>query len=114
MTGQKLREAERWKGRRKPQPRAPAPIALMPSPPPPPLTAADRVRIARWVASRIVTWAPDNCFCCKRPIVYGARWVEARSDNGRARFHSDCEPVWRAQQEMLARRAMGYNQGAKR
>ena len=63
-------------------------------------TAADRARIARWVAAQIVCWPPDNCFHCRRPIVYGAKWVELVNDNDRARFHFDCEPVWRAQQEV--------------
>jgi hypothetical protein len=56
---------------------------------------------------RIVTWPPDNCFHCKRPIVFGAKWVELVNDNDRARFHSDCAPAWRAQQEGAARKAMG-------
>jgi hypothetical protein len=108
MTGQKLREAERWKGRRKPQPQAPAPIALMPSPPSTkPLAAADRARIARWMASRIVSWPPDNCFCCKRPIIFGAKWTELVNDNDRARFHFDCAPMWKLQQQTAARRALG-------
>ena len=82
---QKLLFSQRWKHRRAPRPKAVValaptsmPIAAMPSLPPipaaEPLTAADRARIARWVASRIVTWASDNCFHCRRPIVYGAKW----------------------------------------
>jgi hypothetical protein len=120
---QKLLFSQRWKHRRAPRPKAvvalaPTAIAPMPSPPPitaaEPLTAADRARIARWVASRIICWPPDNCFHCKRPIVYGSKWVELVNDNDRARFHADCLPAWRAEQEALARRAMGYNQGDKR
>ena len=88
------------------------PIALMPSPlsipAPEPLTAADRSRIARWVASRIVTWASDNCFHCRRQIVFGAKWTElVGGDNDRARFHAECLPAWRLQQEAAARRALG-------
>jgi hypothetical protein len=66
MTGRKIRESERWRGRRKPPEPSlkPLAVALAPSPPsipvPEPLTAADRARIARWVASRIVSWPPDN------------------------------------------------------
>jgi hypothetical protein len=85
----------------------------MPSPPPitaaEPLTVAHRARIARWVASQIVSWPPDNCFCCKRPIIFGAKWTELVNDNDRARFHFDCAPVWRAQQEAAARQAMGLD-----
>jgi hypothetical protein len=116
MTGRKIRESERWRGRRKPPEPSlkPLAVALAPSPPsipaPEPLTAADRARIARWVASRIVSWPPDNCFHCKRPIVYGAKWVELVNENERARFHFDCAPLWRADQERLARKAMGLGQ----
>jgi hypothetical protein len=113
---QKLLFSERWKHRRVTRPKAVAalastPIALMPSPPPmpavEPLTAMDRARIARWVAAQIVTWPTDRCLGCRRPIVYGAKWVELVNENDRARFHADCLPAWRAQQELAARRAMG-------
>jgi hypothetical protein len=125
MTGRKIRMSERWKGRQAPRPKAvvalaptSTPIAVMPSPPPipaaEPLSAADRARIARWVALRIVTWAPDNCFHCRRPIVFGAKWVELVNDNERARFHFDCEPAWRAQQVALARRAMGLGRSERK
>ena len=121
---QKLLFSQRWKHRRVPRPKAVAalgptstPIALMPSPPPipaaEPLTAADRARIARWVASRIVTWASDNCFHCRRPIVFGAKWVELVNDDDRARFHFDCAPAWRAKQELAARKAMGMMERSK-
>jgi hypothetical protein len=77
---QKLLFSQRWKHRRAPRLKAVVafaptakPIALMPSPAPiptaEPLTAADRARIVRWVASRIICWPPDNCIHCKRPIV---------------------------------------------
>jgi hypothetical protein len=119
---QKLLFAQRWKHRRAPRSKAvvalaPTAIAPMPSPPPlaaaEPLTAADRARITRWVASRIICWPPDNCFHCRRPIVYGAKWVELVNDNDRARFHADCLPVWRAQQELAARHAMGLDRNER-
>ena len=69
----------------------------------------DQAHINKWVTSRIISWPPDNCFCCKRPIVYGAKWVELVNDNERARFHFDCAPAWRAEQEALAPRAMGLD-----
>ena len=69
----------------------------------------ERARIARWVAAQIVSYPPDRCLCCRRPIVFGAKWVELVNDDTRARFHFDCAPVWRAQQEMLARRALGFD-----
>jgi hypothetical protein len=109
----RIRESERWKHRRASKPKAPvAPTStpiVVPTPAPAPLTAADRARIAKWVASRIVTWALDRCLHCKRPIVYGAKWVEIVGDDTRARFHVECLPVWRAQQEIAARRALGLD-----
>jgi hypothetical protein len=122
MTGRKIRMSERWKGRQALRPKAvvalaSTPIAPMPPPSPisaaEPLTAADRARIARWVAAQIVNRPPDNCFHCKRPIVYGAKWTELVNYNDRARFHSDCAPAWRAQQEVAARRAMGLDRGER-
>jgi hypothetical protein len=69
---------------------------------------AERTRIARWVAAQIVNYPPDRCLCCRRPIVYGAKWTELVRDGDRARFHSDCMPAWRAGQEALAKRALGF------
>jgi hypothetical protein len=67
----------------------------------------DQGRVAKWVKAQIVNYPPDRCLGCRRPIVYGARWTEVVNDNARARFHADCLPVWRAQQEAAARKAMG-------
>ncbi len=80
-----------------------------PDPDPAPLFDAriHDASIHRWVQARIISWPPDNCLHCRRPIVYGAKWVEAVSDNDRARFHADCLPVWKLQQEAAARRALG-------
>jgi hypothetical protein len=103
------REGERvierlWKHRRAP----PAPIAEAAAAHQV-LTPANRTPVNRWVAAQIVTWSPDNCFHCRRPIVYGAKWVELVNDNDRVRFHSDCAPAWRAQLELAARRALGLD-----
>lgn len=115
---QKLLFSQRWKHRRAPRSKAVVALASTPTAPmpsrrpitaPEPLTAADRAGIARWAASRIICWPPDNCFHCRRPIVYGAKWVELVNDNDRARFHSDCAPAWRAQLELAARRALGLD-----
>jgi hypothetical protein len=92
---------------------APTSIALMPPPPSAPaplaLTAVDRTRIARWVAAQIVSYPPDRCLRCRRPIAFGAKWVELVNDNARARFHVSCELAWREQQQMFARRALGLD-----
>jgi hypothetical protein len=112
----KLKPEDRWKNRRSPERRVVhEPIALktaVPAPAPFPhvdgaRARMDKAHIARWVAAQIVSYPPDRCLGCRRPIVYGAKWTEVINDNARARFHSDCEPVWRAQQETAARKAMG-------
>ena len=101
MTGVKLKLEDRWKHR----PTAPAPVAS-------PLPRVDearagmeKARIARWVTAQIVNYPPDRCLGCRRPIVFGARWVELVNDNTRARLHFDgapcgersrkSPPVWR-------------------
>jgi hypothetical protein len=65
------------------------------------------------MTAQIVSWAPDNYFCCRRPIIFGANWVELVNDNERARFHFDCAPVWRTQQEIAARQAMGLDRSER-
>jgi hypothetical protein len=109
MTGVKIRPSERWKHRRKYKPQAIAPApALLEQAPVPIATRAERVLIDRWVREQIVDRAPSNCFGCKLPIVVGQKWVELVRDNCRARFHCDCEPVWRAEKEVLARKTLGF------
>ena len=109
MSVRKIPDSERWK-RRRPR-RLKAPFALALSPAPAPLINEAQARaIARWVAAQIVSYPPDRCFHCRRPITYGAKWVELVNDNARSRFHTECAPVWRAQQEIAARKAMGLNQ----
>jgi hypothetical protein len=64
------------------------------------------VLIDRWVANQIVDWPSSRCFGCRKPIVVGQKWLELVRDDNRARFHCDCEPVWRAEQEVAARRSL--------
>jgi hypothetical protein len=78
-----------------------------------PLTIGQRTRIARWVAAQIVSYPPDRCLRCRRPIAFSAKWVELVNDNARARFHFDCAPVWRTQKEAAVRRAMGMMERSK-
>jgi hypothetical protein len=118
----KLKLKDRWKNRRPPERRVvhEPPIALKttiaaPAPAPFPhvdgaQARMDKARVAKWVAAQIVNYPLDRCLCCRRPIVFGAKWVELVDDNARARFHSDCAPLWRTQQERLARKAMGLSQ----
>jgi hypothetical protein len=89
----KIPESQRWKYRHAP---APAPIE----------TQAERTLINRWVAHQIVDWPSSHCFGCRKPIIVGQKWLELVNDNNRARFHCDCEPVWRAEQEVAARRTL--------
>jgi hypothetical protein len=96
-----------WKRRGAP----PAPIVEAP------VTAeapAQRTLIARWVAAQIVSYPPDRCLRCRRPIAFGAKWVELVNDNDRARFHFDCAPAWRAQLELAARQAIGLDRSERK
>jgi hypothetical protein len=88
---------------------APSPTPVVEAAP----TPIERRMIDRWVASRIVNWPSINCFGCKLPIVVGAKWVDLVCDDNRARFHSDCEPAWRTQQEVAARRALGLDRSER-
>jgi hypothetical protein len=114
MTGHKLRESERWKRRRRPQPPAPvvimlAPTALVPSPPsiPAPLSAADRARIRKWISDRLVAASPGLCWHCRKPFAFGHRFVDIRGAETTVRFHTACHEEWLAKQEALARKALG-------
>ena len=69
-------------------------------------TRAERVLISRWIQHQIVDWPSSHCFGCRKPIVVGQKWLELVSDNNRARFHCDCEPVWRAERETFARKTL--------
>jgi hypothetical protein len=51
-----------------------------------PRTRVEKTHIARGVTAQIVSWPPDNCFYYRRPIVFGARWVELVNDNERLAF----------------------------
>ena len=94
MIGVKLKPADRWKYRPPPPPSVSTHVADA-------LTPAEQARIDRWVASRIVDYPIDRSFCCRRPIVAGQKWLEVQNDDDRARFHSDCAPEWRRQQEAV-------------
>jgi hypothetical protein len=112
----KIPEAQRWKYRRacRREHAAPAPAPAVEETPVPIETPAERVMIDRWVANQIVDWPSSYCFGCKLPIIIGQKWRELVCDDNRARFHSGCEPVWRAEQEVAARRALwGQVQGAQ-
>jgi hypothetical protein len=68
---------------------------------------AERGRINHWIAHQIIDWPPTSCLNCRKPIVPGQRWVAVASGEFTARFHQVCHGEWLAQQETLARRALG-------
>jgi hypothetical protein len=111
----KLPLSQRWKHRRAPKPKrrivfiAPKPARAPIAPINEARALVERMRVTKWVAAQIVSYPPDRCLCCRKPIVFGAKWVELVNDDDRARFHADCLPAWRAQQELAARRAMGLD-----
>jgi hypothetical protein len=70
---------------------------------------AERGRINHWIASRIITWAPDRCFHCRQPIVVGSKWTLVAAGDDQARFHEFCHAHWLVEQEVLARRALGLD-----
>jgi hypothetical protein len=69
----------------------------------------ERTRIDRWIESRIIGWDPGQCFACRRPFAYGAQWTELVNENARCRFHAVCLPLWRLEQELAARCALGLS-----
>jgi hypothetical protein len=71
---------------------------------------AERGRINHWIANQIIDWPPTSCLNCRKPIVPGQRWVAVASGEFTARFHQPCHSEWLAQQEDLARKALGLAQ----
>ena len=73
------------------------------------LGPVEQGRVDRWVRSRIVSWAPTDCFGCRRKIGVGEPWLDVVGDppEYRARFHKPCYDAWRAEQELAARKALG-------
>jgi hypothetical protein len=73
----RILDSERWKYRH-------PPIALAVIAP----TPAERARIARWVGTQVITWTPDNCFHCRRSVVFGSKWVELVNETSGLAFIS--------------------------
>jgi hypothetical protein len=72
------------------------------------LTLYDRARIDKWIRDRLVVDWRDSCWRCRKPIVVGQQFVDARGDEATARFHQNCHGEWLAEQEIRARRALGH------
>jgi hypothetical protein len=68
---------------------------------------AERGRINRWIANQLIDWPPISCLNCRKPIVPGQLWTAVSNGEAVARFHEPCHPEWLAQQETLARKALG-------
>jgi hypothetical protein len=68
---------------------------------------AERGRINRWIACRLIDWPPASCLHCRKPIVPGQIWAVVSNGDATARFHQDCHDEWLAEQETLARQALG-------
>jgi hypothetical protein len=71
------------------------------------LLQAERGRINRWIACRLIDWPPSSCLHCRNPIVPGQRWTVVSNGEVAARFHQDCHDKWLAQQEKAALKALG-------
>jgi hypothetical protein len=70
---------------------------------------AERSRINRWSADRLIDWPQTRCLHCRKPIIASQAWIPVSNGDVTARFHADCEPKRRAEQEALARRALGID-----
>jgi hypothetical protein len=73
---------------------------------------AERGRINRWIASRLIDWS-TSCLHCRKPIIVGQAWLPVSNGEVRARFHQDCHSEWLAQQEAAARRALGLDRSER-
>ena len=77
---------------------------------PPPESAAvryERERIDAWIRNRLIAYPLASCLLCRKPIIAGQDWQEASNGEARARFHRACHTEWRAEQEAVARQALG-------
>ena len=73
------------------------------------LLQTERRRINHWIAASLISWPPDRCLHCRRPIIPGQTWTAVSNGEVTARFHEPCHVEWLAQQEIAARRALGLD-----
>jgi hypothetical protein len=69
---------------------------------------AERRRINHWIADSLIDWAPSSCLHCRKAIIPGQQWIDVARGEALARFHQDCHGEWLAQQEVAARKALGF------
>ena len=74
---------------------------------------SERRRINRWIANQLIDWPPTSCLHCRKPIVPGQLWTAVSNGEAVARFHQPCHAEWLAQQEVAARRAMGFDRSER-
>ena len=67
----------------------------------------ERRMINHWVAGTLIDWPQDSCLKCRKRLLVGQDWIDVTNGDARARFHRECEPVWRAEREALARKTIG-------
>jgi hypothetical protein len=67
----------------------------------------ERARINHWIANQIINGPRNSCLNCRKPIVFGQRWIAVASGEASAHFHEPCHAEWLAKQETAARKAMG-------
>jgi hypothetical protein len=67
----------------------------------------ERRMINHWVADTLIDWPQDSCLKCRKRILVGQGWIDVTNGDARARFHRECEPVWRAEREAVARKTIG-------
>jgi hypothetical protein len=77
-------------------------------------TRVDQARIDKWIRDRLVAASRDSCWHCRKPFVAGQRFIDVRGNEVIVRFHAQCESEWRAQREVLARRALGLTDETSR
>jgi hypothetical protein len=71
---------------------------------------ANQARIDKWIRDRLTAAWAGSCWHCRRPFAPGQKFIDVRGAEVVVRFHQQCESEWRAQQEVLARRALGLDQ----
>jgi hypothetical protein len=76
-------------------------------------TRVDQARIDKWIRDRLVAAWPGGCWQCRRPFAPGQKFIDVRGDDVTVRFHQSCHAGWLAQQETLARKAMGLERTTK-
>ena len=67
----------------------------------------ERERIDAWIRNRLIDWSLASCMRCRLPFVAGSEWQEVSNGEARARLHRPCHAEWWAEQEAVARQALG-------